>query len=101
MIVTPDGRTAIIIEELLAEHNGHISSEREQLAEFSTVTGRATAILNDLAFAGFHQEQVMYTNATGSVLAVSYARPGMTAGILHGRGYTPIPWTAKIFTAAW
>jgi hypothetical protein len=100
-IVAPDGRTAMIIEELLTKHNGSIVSEREQLAEFSTVTGRATAILNNLAFAGSYQEQVMYTNATGSVLAVSYARPGMTAGILHGSRYTPIPWSGTIFTAAW
>ncbi len=93
-IVTPDGRTAVIIEELVTH------GVREQLAEFSTGTGRATAILNNLPVIGLY-EQVLYTNATGSVLVVSYARPGMSAGILHGRSYTPIPWNAQICTAAW
>lgn len=93
-IVTPDGLTAVIIEELVT------SGVREQLAEFSTATGRATAILNNLPVVG-NYEQVLYANATGSVLVVSYARPGMSAGILRGDSYTPIPWNRQISTAAW
>ncbi len=46
-------------------------------------------------------EQVLYTNATGSVLVVSYARPGVSAGILRADTYTPLPWTARTMTAAW
>jgi hypothetical protein len=33
----------------------------------------------------------MYSNASGSVLVVSGVRKGMTAGILRGDKYTPIP----------
>ena len=43
----------------------------------------------------------MYTNATGSVLVVSGARKGMTAGILRGNRYTPVRWSRKIATASW
>jgi hypothetical protein len=93
-IVTPDGRTAVIIEELVTR------GVREQLAEFSTATGRATAILNNLPVVGLY-EQVLYTNASGSELVVSYARPGMSAGIVRGKSYTPIPWNPQICTAAW
>jgi hypothetical protein len=34
-------------------------------------------------------------------MVVSYARVGMTAGILHGDTYTPIPWNPQTSTAAW
>ena len=59
-------------------------------------------VLNDLnILAGYQYEQVMYTNATGSVLVVSGARKGKTAGILRGDRYTPIPWDRQIVTAIW
>jgi hypothetical protein len=64
-------------------------------------TGRVT-VLNDLnILAGYEYEQVMYTNASGSVLVVSGARKGAAAGILRGRAYTPIPWGRGINTAVW
>jgi hypothetical protein len=54
-------------------------------------TGRVT-VVNDLnILAGYQYEQVMYSNASGSVLVVSGARKGKTAGILRGHRYTPIP----------
>ena len=63
-------------------------------------TGKVTAILNNLKVVG-NYEQVLYTNPTGNVLVVTYARPGMSAGVLHGDTYTPIPWNPQIATAAW
>ena len=74
----------------------------EQLAKFSTATGKVTATLNNLnvpRMGGY--EQILYTNPSGNVLVVSNARPGMSAGVLHGDTYTPIPWSTHIATAAW
>ena len=64
-------------------------------------TGRVT-VVNDLnGWPAYQYEQVMYASASGSVLVVSGARKGMTAGILHGNRYTPIPWDRHIATAIW
>jgi hypothetical protein len=67
----------------------------------AAATGRVT-VVNDLnILAGYQYEQVMYSNASGSVLVVSGARKGWTAGILRGDRYTPIPWDRHIATAIW
>jgi hypothetical protein len=61
-----------------------------------------TTVLGDRnTLGGYSYEQVMYTNATGSVLVVTGVRKGNTAGILHGDAYTPIPWSAHTVTAVW
>jgi hypothetical protein len=99
-IITPDGRTIVVTEELTATRpNSSGPIVREQLAKFSAVTGRLTAILDNPPVIGAY-EQVLYTDATGNVLVVSYARTG-SAGILRGGAYTPIPWTPQTSTAAW
>ena len=68
----------------------------------STATGQVTTVLNDRdTLGGYWYEQVMYTNATGSVLVVTGVRKGNTAGILRGDVYTPIPWSASTVTAVW
>jgi hypothetical protein len=98
-IITPDGRTVVIVEEL-ANDSKHIQV-RDRLLKISVATGRVT-VLNDLnILAGYQYEQVMYSNATGSVLVVTGARKGKTAGILRGHRYTPIPWDRHIVTAIW
>jgi hypothetical protein len=67
----------------------------------AAATGRVT-VVNDLNIpAGYQYEQVMYSNASGSVLVVSGARKGWAAGILRGDRYTPIPWDRHIATAIW
>jgi hypothetical protein len=67
----------------------------------AAATGRVT-VVNDLnILAGYQYEQVMYSNASGSVLVVSGARKGWAAGILRGDRYTPIPWDRHIATAIW
>jgi hypothetical protein len=95
-IITPDGRTVIVVEEI-ANTGQRV---RQQLVKFSAATGKAMATLNNLAVvAGY--EQVLWTNATGSVLVVAYAGNGNGVGILHGGKYTPIPWSSRTATAAW
>jgi hypothetical protein len=97
-IITPDGRTVLGVEEvptpagLLLEH----------LVTFATATGRATAVLNtlnSLKLTGY--EEILYTNATGRVLVVTYLRPGRNAAILHGGRSTSLPWSPYIGSAAW
>ena len=95
----PDGRTVVIVEEL-ANDSAPIKV-RDRLLKISVATGRVT-VVNDLnILAGYQYEQVMYSNASGSVLVVSGARKGKTAGILRGDRYTPIPWDRHIATAIW
>lgn len=98
--VTPDGRTVVIVEELASETAPE--RVRDRLLKCSAATGQVTAVLNDLnTLAGYRYEQVMYTNATGSVLVVTGVRKGNTAGILRGDAYTPIPWSRHTVTAVW
>jgi hypothetical protein len=98
-IITPDGRTVVIVEEL-ANDRAPIQV-RDRLLKISVASGRVT-VLNDLnILAGYQYEQVMYASATGNVLVVSGARKGKTAGILRGDRYTPIPWDRHIVTAIW
>jgi hypothetical protein len=98
-IITPDGRTVVIVEELAS--NSAPLKVRDRLLKISVATGRVT-VVNDLnVLAGYQYEQVMYSNASGSVLVVSGARKGKTAGILRGDRYTPIPWDPHIATAIW
>lgn len=98
-IITPDGQNVVIVEEL-ANDRAPVKV-RDRLLKVSVATGRVT-VLNDLnVLAGYQYEQVMYSDASGSVLVVSGARPGSAAGILRGRAYTPIPWDRGIATAIW
>jgi hypothetical protein len=98
-IITPDGRTVVIVEEDAS--NSAPLKVRDRLLKISVATGRVT-VVNDLnVLAGYLYEQVLYSNASGSVLVVSGARKGWTAGILRGDRYTPIPWDRHIATAIW
>lgn len=98
-IITPDGQTVVMVEELATD--GAPIVVRDRLLKVSVATGRVT-VLNDLnILAGYQYEQVMYSSTTGSVLVVSGVRKGKTAGILRGDRYTPIPWDRHIVTAIW
>jgi hypothetical protein len=98
-IITPDGRTVLGVEEIPATPSGII---RELLVTFATATGRQTAILDNLDALRLNgYEEVLYTNAAGSVLVVTYLRPGRNATILHDGRSTPIPWSPYIGIAAW
>ena len=80
-IVTPDGRTVVAVLELSRYKPGGGLYVGEQLAKFSTATGKVTATLNNLnvpRMGGY--KQILYTNPSGNVLVVSNARPGMSAG---------------------
>jgi hypothetical protein len=99
-IITPDGRTVLGMEEIASQ--GPNLTLRERLVRFSTATGRQTAIVNNLNVLKLDSyEQVLYTNASGSVLIVTYLRPGLNATILHDGHATPVPWSPYIGVAAW
>ena len=90
-IITPDGRTVLGIEELESlKRNGPI---REQLVTWSAATGQQTAVLNNLNVRKRSEfEQILYTNADGSVLVLTYLRPGTErATIVHDGRATSIP----------
>jgi len=99
-IITPDGRTVLGIEAL--SRSGHNAPVREHLVSWSTATGHQTAVLNNLnALKRNEFEQILYTNADGSVLVLTYQRPGAKAAIVHDGRSTPIPWSPHIGVAAW
>lgn len=52
--------------------------------------------------AGASAVRLLNTDDPGTnLLVVSYARPGMSTGILHGGAYTPIRWDPHTASAAW
>jgi len=104
-MVTPDGRTVVVIEGLKSDVPGQ---DREALFKCSIATGTATCGLSGILFGSSGYQQVLYADATGSMLVVGRARPGDTAGIFTGNGgiltrngYTPLKWSPYIVTAAW
>jgi len=102
-VVTPDGQTVVILEQLETYGpTGKLKSVRELLAKASVATGKVTSVVRNLEPVGQYQ-QVMYTDATGGTLVVSYfgLGYGTHVGILRGSQFTPIPWSPHIMTAAW
>jgi hypothetical protein len=99
-IITPDGRTVLGIETL--SRIGRNAPVREYLVSWSTATGHQTAVLNNLnALKLNNVEQILYTSDDGSVLVLTYLRPGTNATIVHDGRSTPIPWSPHIAVAAW
>jgi hypothetical protein len=103
VIITPDGRTVVAVEELSGP--GRDAPLHEKLQTFSAATGKVIATLNDVNilpdphFSNY--EQILYSDATGHLLVIDFFRPGDSAGILRGDTYTPIPWSPYTVTAAW
>jgi hypothetical protein len=99
-IITPDGRTVLGIEQL--SRIGRNAPVREHLVTWSTATGHQTAVLNNLdALKRSEFEQILYINADGGVLVLSYLQPGTNATIVHDGRDTSIPWSRDIAVAAW
>ena len=99
-IITPDGRTVLGIETL--SRIGLNAPVREHLVSWSTATGRQTAVLNNLNALKLNDfEQILYTSDDGSVLVLTYLRPGTNATIVHDGRSTSIPWSPHIAVAAW
>lgn len=99
-IITPDGRTVLGIETL--SRIGLNAPVREHLVSWSAATGRQTAVLNNLNVRKLNDfEQILYTSGDGSVLVLTYQRPGTNATIVHDGRSTPIPWSPYISVAAW
>jgi len=99
-IITPDGRTVLGIEQLAGMNlKGPI---REHLVSWSTATGQQIAVLNNLNARKLGDyEQILYTNADGSVLVLTYQQSGAKAAIVHDGRSTPITWSPYIGAAAW
>ncbi len=67
---------------------------------FDTATGKlAQTLFTQPVKSGY--SEILWTNASGSVLVVSLVAKGNSMGIFHGDTYTPIPWSSTIATAAW
>jgi hypothetical protein len=99
-IITPDGRTVLGIEQL--EGMSLTGPIREHLVSWSAATGQQTAVLNNLNARKLNDfEQILYTSDDGSVLVLTYQRPGTNATIVHDGRSTPIPWSQYIAVAAW
>ena len=68
----------------------------------NAATGQQIAVLNNLNARKLGDyEQILYTNDDGSVLVLTYQRPGAKAAIVHDGRSTPIPWSPYIGAAAW
>jgi hypothetical protein len=89
-IITPDGRTVLGIEQLAGMNlKGPI---REHLVSWSTTTGQQIAVLNNLNARKLGDyEQILYTNADGRVLVLTYQQPGAKAAIGARRPVHPHP----------
>jgi Tol biopolymer transport system component len=96
VIITPDGRTVFAVRENepLGQHFN------QQLIRFSVATGQQTSVLNQPPI-GNHFEHIQWTSPTGNTLLISSAQNGGGAGVLKNGRYTLIPWSSKIFAAAW
>lgn len=80
------------VEELESPKQG--GPIREQLATWSAATGQQTAVLNSPNVRRRSEfEQILYTNADGSVLILTNLRPGANATIVHDGRATSIPWS--------
>ena len=103
-IITPDGRTAVFATAVTTR-DGQEMPVRRRILKVSVATGQVTAILGppkSLAGKPLDFEWILYSNATGSVMVVSYAQGrGTSAWILRGDTYTPLPWSPQTLTAAW
>jgi len=94
--VAPDGSSVFV--------GVRYAGSRQMLLRFSVRTGALISVLNKLYIRGkrfYGFEQLLWSNSSGSSLILAYTRPGATAGILHGRTYTPIPWSPSFQEAAW
>ena len=96
-VLTPDGRTIFTVQALFSA----TAQNRQRLVSFSAATGKLTAVLNQVSLRA-NLEQIQWTNASGSQVLISGPQDtGGGAGVLRGGRYTPIPWSSKIFAAAW
>ena len=95
-IVTPDGRTIVAVRQLRDPQ----PTGSQELVTFSAATGKVALIIDHVTDARPDQ-QVLWASSSGSELVITGYRLGASAGVLRGRQYTPIPWSAGILTAAW
>jgi hypothetical protein len=106
-VITPDGRTVLAALEIIRPH-----SLTQQMDSFCARTGKLEHVLNRLPVSGGQlYEQVQWSSPSGNVLLISGARHGprlrhaafymSSIGVLARSRYTPLPWSARTFMAAW
>jgi hypothetical protein len=96
-VLTPDGRTIFTVQALFSA----TAQNRQRLVSFSAATGKLTAVLNQVSLRA-NLEQILWTSTSGSQVLISGPHDtGGGAGVLKGGRYRPIPWSSKIFAAAW
>ena len=109
-IISPDGQViAAVIQITAHDGRGHIFGVTQKLATFSATTGEQLGTLNHIPVHGGYQ-QILWASPSAHLLIVSGTQPGPTVGpfnlghsaaILSDGRLTPIPWSNRIFAAAW
>jgi hypothetical protein len=99
-LITPDGGS-IILDATNFAHSGQ-PVPPQSLLRYSARTGGLQTVLGvrpnrPQAYA----EQVLWTSPDGSTVLVTGFRGQHSAGLLHDGRYTPIPWSARLLSAAW
>jgi hypothetical protein len=113
VLLTTDGRMVVGVLEVHDPHRPVADSPQQELAEFSTRTGKLLRVVNRIPvwnFADF--EQVLWASPSGHALLVSDAKPYHgkrraffllnDAGVLTGQHFTPLRhWSLNTMAAAW
>jgi hypothetical protein len=110
-VMSPDGKTVFLSFNFAFGVHGYAVSNK--LMRFSSATGQLVTIntvpliLVDqdrtrFSFGGpLLADTILWTNYNGSEVIVADAGPGHTLGVYSGGTYTPLPWSAHAYGAAW
>ncbi len=110
-VMSPDGKAIFLSFNFAFGSHGYAVSNK--LMRFSLATGQlvtmntAPLILVDQDRTGYsfggplRADTILWTNYDGSEVIVADAGPGHTLGVYSGGTYTPLPWPAHAYAAAW
>ena len=113
VLLTGDGRTVVGVLEVHDPHRPVADSPLQELAEFSTHTGKLVRVINRMPVWNWVDfEQVLWASPSGHTLLVSDTKPYHgrrraffllnDAGLLTGHHFTPLPnWSLDTMAAAW
>jgi hypothetical protein len=110
-VMSPDGKTVFLSFNFAFGDHGYAISR--ELMRFSSATGQLVTI-NTVPLILVDQDRtryssggplladtILWTNYNGSEVIVADAGPGHTLGVYSGGTYTPLPWPARAYGAAW
>ena len=113
VLLTGDGRTVVGVLEVHDPHRPVADSPLQELAEFSTHTGKLVRVINRMPVWNWVDfEQVLWASPSGHTLLVSDTKPYHggrraffllnDAGVLTGQHFTPLRhWSLNTMAAAW